>query len=149
MSCLAHGLSCSTAYGILIPWPGTEPVSPALEGRFLTTGAPEKSQNSFKVTVKLPCWLRQWRTCLPKQETWVWSLGQEDPLEKGMAYPFQYSCLENSMDRGAWWAIVHNIAKSQTWLKDFHFHFKQYLGFLGSSAGKESTCNAGDPAGER
>ena len=40
----------------------------------------------------------------------------EDPLEKGMA-PLQYSCLENSMDRGAWWATVHGIAKSQTGLK--------------------------------
>ena len=28
--------------------------------------------------------------------------------------PLQYSCLENSMDRGAWWAIVHGVAKSQT-----------------------------------
>ena len=28
--------------------------------------------------------------------------------------PLQYSCLENSMDRGAWWAIVHRVAKSQT-----------------------------------
>ena len=28
--------------------------------------------------------------------------------------PLQYSCLENSMDRGAWWAIVHEISKSQT-----------------------------------
>ena len=28
--------------------------------------------------------------------------------------PFQYSCPENSMDRGAWWAIVHRVAKSQT-----------------------------------
>ena len=36
------------------------------------------------------------------QETWVRSLGQEDLLEKGMAYPLQYSCLESSMDRGAW-----------------------------------------------
>ena len=33
------------------------------------------------------------------QEAWILSLGQEDPLEKGMATPFQYSCLENSMDR--------------------------------------------------
>ena len=29
-------------------------------------------------------------------------------------YPLQYSCLENSMDRGAWWATVHRVAKSQT-----------------------------------
>ena len=35
-------------------------------------------------------------------ETWVRSLGQEDPLEEEMGTPFQYSCLENSMDRGAW-----------------------------------------------
>ena len=37
------------------------------------------------------------------KETRVQSLGQDDPLEKGMANPLQYSCLENSMDRGAWW----------------------------------------------
>ena len=35
-------------------------------------------------------------------ETWVQSLGQEDPLEKEMA--LQYSCLGNPMDRGAWWS---------------------------------------------
>ena len=35
--------------------------------------------------------------------------GQENPLEKGMAIPLQYSCLENSMDRGAWWARVHGL----------------------------------------
>ena len=32
-------------------------------------------------------------------------------------YPPQYSCLENSMDRGAWWATVHGVAMSRTWLK--------------------------------
>ena len=32
----------------------------------------------------------------------------------GNGNPFQYSCLENSMDRGAWWATVHGVAKSQT-----------------------------------
>ena len=37
---------------------------------------------------------------LAMQETWVPSLGQEGPLEKGMA---THSSLENSMDRGAWW----------------------------------------------
>ena len=40
------------------------------------------------------------------QETQVRSLGQEDPLEKGMtSHSLQYSCLENSTDRGAWRAI--------------------------------------------
>ena len=32
--------------------------------------------------------------------------------------PLQYSCLENPMNRGAWWATVHGVAKSQTWLSD-------------------------------
>ena len=33
---------------------------------------------------------------------------------QGNGYPLQYSCLENFMDRGAWWATVHGAAKSQT-----------------------------------
>ena len=46
------------------------------------------------------------------QEMWVRSLGQEDPLEKGMATIIQYSCPQNFMDRGAWWAIVHEVTKN-------------------------------------
>ena len=46
-------------------------------------------------------------------ETQGQSLGWKDPLEKGMGHPLQYSCLENSMDRGAWWATVHGVTKSQ------------------------------------
>ena len=38
--------------------------------------------------------------------------GSEYPLEKGNGDPLQYSCLENSMDRGAWRATVHGITKS-------------------------------------
>ena len=37
---------------------------------------------------------------------------------EGNGYPLQYSCLGNPMDRGAWWAIVHGVAKSQTRLSD-------------------------------
>ena len=48
------------------------------------------------------------------QETWVQSLGQEDPLEKGNGNPLQYSCLQNPMDRGAWRATVQRVAKSWT-----------------------------------
>ena len=33
----------------------------------------------------------------------------------------QYSCLENPMDRGAWWAAVHGVAKSQTWLNNWEY----------------------------
>ena len=47
-------------------------------------------------------------------ETWVGSLSQEDPLEKGTGNPLQCSCLENPMDRGAWWATVHSVAQGQT-----------------------------------
>ena len=38
--------------------------------------------------------------------------------EGGQDNPFQYSCLENLMDRGAWWAIVHGVTKNQTRLSD-------------------------------
>ena len=37
--------------------------------------------------------------------------------------PLQYSCLENPMDRGAWWAAVHGVARSRTRLSDFPFTF--------------------------
>ena len=38
---------------------------------------------------------------------------------EGNGNPLQYSCLENPMDRGAWWATIHGVAKSQTRLSDF------------------------------
>ena len=50
------------------------------------------------------------------QEIWLQSLGREDPL--GKENPLQYSCLENSIDRGAWWATVQGVAKSWTQLRD-------------------------------
>ena len=40
----------------------------------------------------------------------------------GNGNPLQYSCLENPMDRGAWWATVHGVAKSQTRLKLLSTH---------------------------
>ena len=45
------------------------------------------------------------------QEAWVRSLDREDPLEKKIATYFQYSCLGNPMDREAWQARVHGVAK--------------------------------------
>ena len=44
-------------------------------------------------------------------------------FREGDGTPLQYSCLENPMDRGAWWAVVHGVAKSQTRLSDFIFTF--------------------------
>ena len=48
------------------------------------------------------------------QKMWVRSLGREDPLEEEMATQSSYSCLENSMDRGAWQVMVHGVIKSRT-----------------------------------
>ena len=41
---------------------------------------------------------------------------------EGNGNPFQYSCLENPRDRGAWWAAVHRVTKSRTWLKQISRH---------------------------
>ena len=59
------------------------------------------------------------------QETWVQSLGWEDPLEKGMATHSQKSCLGNPMDRGAWLAMVFGVTKSWTQLKQRNHHHTQ------------------------
>ena len=44
-------------------------------------------------------------------------------IGEGNGTPLQYSCLENPMDGGAWWAAVHGVTKSQTWLSNFTFTF--------------------------
>ena len=64
-----------------------------------------------------------------KRETWVWSLGWEDSLEEGMATHSSILAWRILMDRGAWWAIVHGVAMSQTWLKQFStepIHFSHH-----------------------
>ena len=42
------------------------------------------------------------------------------PPREGHGNPLWYSCLENSMDRGAWWATVHGVTKRHTLLSDWH-----------------------------
>ena len=106
-----------------LPGPRIEPVTPALEGGYLTTGPLRKSST----------WLYLVPTFI-----WVWgSLGGSDSKEsacnvgdlgwisgserspgKGNGYPLQYACLGNSMDRRVCWAIVHRVTKSQTRLSD-------------------------------
>ena len=54
--------------------------------------------------------------------TQVQPLDSEDPLEEGNGNPFQYSCLESPMDRGAWWAMVCRVAKNWTRLKQLSTH---------------------------
>ena len=51
------------------------------------------------------------------QETLVQFLGREDPLEKGMATHSSVLAWRIPMNRGAWWATVHEVAKSQTQLR--------------------------------
>ena len=51
-------------------------------------------------------------------ETWVRSLVWEDPLEEGMVTHSSILAWRIPMDRGAWWAAVHGVSKSQTRLSD-------------------------------
>ena len=53
-------------------------------------------------------------------ETWVLSLGWEDPLEED-GNPLQDSCLENLHGQRSWQTAIHGVAKSWTQLSDFHF----------------------------
>ena len=46
---------------------------------------------------------------------------------EGNGNPLQYSCLENPWDRGAWWAAVHGVLKSWTWLSTHNFHIYVYI----------------------
>ena len=48
----------------------------------------------------------------------------------GHSNPFQYSCLGNPMDRGAWWATVHRVTQSRTWLKLLSTHIIDSKVFL-------------------
>ena len=57
-----------------------------------------------------PGYLSQWSLPIPSFTT-----------REGDGTPLQYSCLENPMDRGVWWAAVHGVAKSWTRLSDFTF----------------------------
>ena len=55
---------------------------------------------------------------------WVTSLSLSlSCIGGGNGNPLRYSCLENPRDRGAWWAAVHGVARSQTRLSDFTFTF--------------------------
>ena len=52
------------------------------------------------------------------RETWVQSMGREDPLEEGMAAHASILGWRMPMDRGAWWATVHGVAKESDTLSD-------------------------------
>ena len=55
---------------------------------------------------------------------WYYAIVKPNALDgEGNGTPLQYSCLENPMDGGAWWAAVHGVARSQTRLSNFTFSF--------------------------
>ena len=56
------------------------------------------------------------------QETWVWSLGQEDPLEQGNGYPLQYSCLRKTHGQRSLMGYVHGVTKSDMTKQLTHTH---------------------------
>ena len=66
------------------------------------------------------------------QQTQIRSLRWEDSPGEGNGNQPQHSCLENPVNRGAWWATVHGVAKSRTRLSDQHFTFSLPVGHLGS-----------------
>ena len=69
----------------------------------------------------MPFWasqLAQWVKNIPEIKADVNSITRSGRSPRGgHGNPLQYSCLENLMDRGAWWATVPGVAKSQTRLK--------------------------------
>ena len=70
---------------------------------------------------------------------------------EGNGTPLQYSCLENPMDGGAWWAVVHGVTKSRTSLSNFtfpfHFHTLEKEMATHSSVLAWRTAGTGKPGG--
>ena len=78
-------------------------------------------------------------------------LGELGIRGEGNGTPLQYSCLENPMGGGAWWAAIHGVAKSQTRLSDFtftfHFHALEKEMATHSSALAWRIPGTGEPGG--
>ena len=124
---------CPTAFGILVPW--------LLESNQCPFSGGSNHQTSRKVlddivlntrgTIVLICVKTSLITQISNAGDLGLIPGSGRSLGEGNGNPFQYSCLENSVNGGARWATVHGVAKSQTRLSDFTF--------VGGLLGKDSS----------
>ena len=110
--------SCSSVLAWKIPWTeeprrlrsmGSQRVRVA-KSQTRLSNFPSLTKSRVKNGASLVAWMVKNPPAM--QETHVRSLGQEDPLEKGMAVHSQYSCLKNPMTV-VWLAIIHEVTKSQ------------------------------------
>ena len=89
--------------------------------------------------------------CLQARPPKMWWASQTCIGGQGNGTPLQYSCLENPMDKGAWWAAVHGVARSQRWLSNFtftfHFHALEKEMTTHSSVLAWRTPGTGEPGG--
>ena len=95
--------------------------------------------------------MAQWQRVLNRQ-SWIPEKPATSWLSReGNGTPLQYSCLENPMDGGAWWAAVHGVAKSRTRLSDFtfvfHFHALEKAMATHSSVLAWRIPGTGEPGG--
>ena len=104
-----------------LPNPGIKPRSPAFQADSLPTELKEKIIKKLALGI----WIN-WASLMAQTvknppamwETWIQSLGREDPLEEGIATYSSILAWRIPMDRGAWLAVVHRVAKSRTQLSD-------------------------------
>ena len=99
-------------------------------------GSRTNSEETFQMILTLPS-RKVWSVSLH------WELLESSIHLPGEGYgtPLQYSCLENPMGGGAWWAAVHGVAKSWTRLSDFTFNFHFSLSCIGEGNGNPLQCS--------
>ena len=66
--------------------------------------------------------------------------GSERSPGGGNGNPLQYFCLENPMDRGAWWATIHKVTKNRTWLSKWNTHMQEGWEGRIEAKNKTDTC---------
>ena len=125
-----------------LPNPGIEPGSPALQADSLPTEPPRKAISltifvssrvffnlylSFVNSSSGSDWFSDGKASACNEGDLGSIPGSGSSPGEGNGNPLQYSCLENPMDEGAWWATVHGVAKSGTRLSNFSFVWFSYL----------------------